>query len=84
MSLQQARAAVDKSYRFAVTVTCCNQEQEGVIASQSVEDVMLVYCNARAVCFNCPSMTQLSLKLSNIVSFTLQDCSNLRCLDLEG
>lgn len=68
----------------AVTLTGCKQEQEGVIASQSVEDVMLESCNARAVCFNCPSMTQLSLKLSNVVSFTLQDTSNLRCLDLQG
>ena len=55
-----------------------------MIASQSVEDVMLEYCNARAIRLSCPSMTKLSLKLSNIVSFTLQDCSNLQCLDLQG
>lgn len=61
----------------------CPQEPEGVIASDSVEDVILEDCHARAITFNCPNMRQLSLKLSNIVSFTLVDCSSLRSLDLQ-
>ena len=68
----------------AVTITCCFLEQEAVIASNSVEDVVLEYCNARAIRFDCPSMTRLSLRLSNIVSFTVPECSSLRCLDLQG
>ncbi|KAL3153253.1 hypothetical protein ABBQ38_011604 [Trebouxia sp. C0009 RCD-2024] len=59
------------------------EEPEGVIASDSVEDVVLEDCHARAITFNCPNMRQLSLKLSNIVSFTLLDCSSLRSLDLQ-
>lgn len=64
-------------------VLICPQEPEGVIASDSVEDVVLEDCHARAITFNCPNMRQLSLKLSNIVSFTLLDCSSLRSLDLQ-
>lgn len=45
--------------------------------------MVLEECNARAIRFNCPNMTQLSFRLSNIVSFSLQDCSNLRHLDLQ-
>ena len=54
-----------------------------MIASDSVEDVVLENCNARAVCFNCPNMRQLSLKFSKMISFTLQNCSSLRSLDLQ-
>ena len=54
-----------------------------MIASDSVEDVVLEECHARAITFNCPNMRHLSLKLSNIVSFTLLDCSSLRSLDLQ-
>ena len=60
-----------------------SQEQEGVIASDSVEDVLLDDCHARAVRFNCPNMTNLSMRLTKLASFTFQNCSSLRSLDLQ-
>ncbi|KAL0042836.1 hypothetical protein WJX79_001077 [Trebouxia sp. C0005] len=58
-------------------------EQEGVIASDSVHDVVLEDCHARALRFVCPQMTHLSLKLTKVASFTLLNCSNLQSLDLQ-
>jgi len=62
---------------------CAAQEQEGVIASDSVQDVVLEDCHARALRFACPQMTHLSLKLTKVASFILQNCSNLQSLDLQ-
>lgn len=59
------------------------QEQEGVIASDSVEDIILEDCHARGLRFTCPRMTHLSMRLTKVTSFTLQNCSNLRSLDLQ-
>jgi len=68
----------------AVTDHCLAcQEQEGVIASDSVVDVVLEDCQARALRFTCPNMTRLSMRRSKVSSFTLQNCSNLRSLDLQ-
>ncbi len=62
---------------------CAIQEQEGVIASDSVQDVVLEDCHARALRFACPQMTHLSLKLTKVASFTLLNCSSLQSLDLQ-
>ena len=62
---------------------CAAQEQEGVIASDSVQDVVLEDCHARALRFACPQMTHLSLKLTKVASFTLLNCSSLQSLDLQ-
>ncbi len=62
---------------------CAAQEQEGVVASDSVQDVVLEDCHARALRFACPQMTHLSLKLTKVASFTLLNCSSLQSLDLQ-
>lgn len=87
MSFEQAVAAFVKPHAVAYKLSLllvATLGQEGVIASNSVQDVVLENCNARGVRFDCPSMARLSLRLSNIVSFTVQECSSLRCLDLQG
>ena len=67
----------------ATDIFCAAQEQEGVIASDSVQDVVLEDCHARALRFACPQMTHLSLKLTKVASFTLLSCSSLQSLDLQ-
>ncbi len=54
-----------------------------MIASDSVQDVVLEDCHARALRFACPQMTHLSLKLTKVASFTLLNCSSLQSLDLQ-
>ena len=53
-----------------------------MIVNHTVEDVLLEGCHAWTWQLKCPQMTRLSLSNSKLGCLTLENCSNLRSLDM--